>query len=286
MWSRMDTAPAIPVPPLDGDSLASVEGVGVSLGGHRVLTGVDLDVRAGEVLALVGPNGAGKSTLLSAIAADLPCDEGTIYIDQRPATAWTAAALALRRSVLPQANTLAFPFAVAEVVEMGRAPWARTPASVDDDEAIARAILDCELGDYVDRPFSDLSGGERARVALARVLAQRTALMLLDEPTAAFDLRHQEMTLRLCRERAAEGCGVVIVLHDLTLAAAYCDRVALVADGRLMACGKPSEVFQARLLSDVYRQRIEVIAHPRTGDLLILPDREPSGSSDQAIPRA
>ncbi len=129
------------------------------------------------------------------------------------------------------------------------------------------------MAGFAARPFSALSGGERARVALARVLAQRAPLLLLDEPTAALDLRHQELVLRICRERARAGDAVVVVLHDLDLAGAYADRVAVLQGGRLAAAGAPAEVFGAELLSRVYRQPVEVLPHPRTGIPLVLPVR-------------
>ncbi|MEU3776443.1 heme ABC transporter ATP-binding protein [Streptomyces sp. NPDC032472] len=256
-----------------GTALVQAAGLHVRLGGREVLAGIDLAARAGEVLALVGPNGAGKSTLLAALAADLPAAAGTVRIDGRPAQEWSAAELALRRSVLPQSAAMSFPFPVADVVRMGRAPWAGTALAGADEEAVAAAMAATEVAGFAARPFPALSGGERARVALARVLAQRAPLVLLDEPTAALDLRHQELVLRICRERAAAGDAVVVVLHDLGLAAAYADRVAVLHGGRIAADGEPAAVFGAELLSRVYRQPVEVLPHPRTGIPLVLPVR-------------
>jgi len=266
--------PTPPPPAEPGDVLAEVEGLHVRLGSREVLSGVDVVARAGEVLALVGPNGAGKSTLLGAIAADLPAAAGVVRIHGRAAGEWAAGELALRRAVLPQAASLSFPFAVEEVVRMGRAPWAGTEREDEDDVAVAEAMGAAEVAEFAGRPFSALSGGERARVALARVLAQRAPLLLLDEPTAALDLRHQELVLRVCRERARAGDAVVVVLHDLGLAAAYAHRVAILSAGRVVADGTPEGVFEERLLSDVYRQPIEVFPHPRTGAVLISPVRD------------
>ncbi|MFE2151038.1 heme ABC transporter ATP-binding protein [Streptomyces lavendulae] len=277
---RPRTVPARPAP---GEALVRAEDLHVRLGEREVLTGIGLSAHAGEVLALVGPNGAGKSTLLGALAADLPADSGTVYVDGRPVSGWTAPELALRRSVLPQSAALSFPFPVADVVRMGRAPWAGTALADADEAAVAAAMAAAEVTAFAERPFSALSGGERARVALARVLAQRAPLMLLDEPTAALDLRHQELVLRVCRERAAAGDAVVVVLHGLGLAAAYADRVAVLHDGRIAAAGPPSEVFEDGLLSRVYRQPVEVFPHPRTGAPLVVPVRaeakgEPAGN--------
>ncbi|MFF3374609.1 heme ABC transporter ATP-binding protein [Streptomyces sp. NPDC002680] len=265
----------VPPPPSEpGDVLAEVEGLHVRLGVREVLQGVDVVARAGEVLALVGPNGAGKSTLLGAIAGDLPAAAGGVRIHGRDAGEWQAAELALRRAVLPQAASLSFPFSVEEVVRMGRAPWAGTEREDEDDVAVGEAMGAAEVAGFAGRPFSALSGGERARVALARVLAQRAPLLLLDEPTAALDLRHQELVLRVCRERARAGDAVVVVLHDLGLAAAYAHRVAILSAGRVVADGTPEAIFEEQLLSDVYRQAIEVFPHPRTGAVLISPVRD------------
>ncbi|WP_260618590.1 heme ABC transporter ATP-binding protein [Streptomyces sp. WAC07149] len=271
---------AVPARPAPGAAAAEAVGLRVRLGEREVLAGIGLAALAGEVLALVGPNGAGKSTLLAALAADLPAASGTVRIDGRPVDGWSAAELALRRSALPQSAALSFPFPVAEVVRMGRAPWAGTVLADADEEAVAEAMAATEVTRFADRPFPDLSGGERARVALARVLAQRTPLLLLDEPTAALDLRHQELVLRICRERAAAGDAVVVVLHDLGLAAAYADRAAVLHGGRIAAAGPPAEVFEGGLLSRVYRQPVEVLAHPRTGAPLVLPVRD-GGVPDQ-----
>lgn len=270
------TAHALPAPVPSGATVAEAVAVRVALGRRTVLDGVDLAVRAGEVLALVGPNGAGKSTLLAALAGDLAPAGGEVRIGGRPAGSWAAGELALRRAVLPQEAALSFPFPVAEVVRMGRAPWAGTVREAEDEAAVAQALAVTETAGFAGRPFPALSGGERARAALARVLAQRTGLLLLDEPTAALDLRHQELVLRVCRERAAAGVAVVVVLHDLGLAAAYADRVAVLHGGRIAAAGAPAEVFGGELLSRVYRQPVEVFPHPRTGAPVVLPTRTPN----------
>lgn len=263
----------LPSPVAPGSPAVEAVGLSVRLGQRLVLDSVGLTAHAGEVVALVGPNGAGKSTLLAALAADLPAGSGEVRIDGRPAAAWSAPELALRRSVLPQSAALSFPFPVEDVVRMGRAPWAGTEREDEDDAAVAAAMAATEVTRFAGRPFSALSGGEKARVALARVLAQRAPLMLLDEPTAALDLRHQELVLRICRDRAAAGDAVVVVLHDLGLAAAYADRAAVLHAGRIAELGPPDEVFGGELLGEVYRQPVEVFPHPRTGRPLIVPVR-------------
>jgi iron complex transport system ATP-binding protein len=256
-----------------GEVLLSARGVQVDRGGRTVLAALDLDVRAGEVVVLVGPNGAGKSTALAALAGDLALTSGSIAIDGRALGDWSAVALAQRRAVLPQQVTLTFPFPVEEVVAMGRSPWAGTEADARDEAAVAAGLRDADAEHLLGRPFAALSGGERARVALARVLAQEAQLLLLDEPTASLDLHHQELVLRAVRARAASGSGAVVVLHDLGLAAAHADRIVVLEDGRTAACGPPAEVLSPELLSRVYRHPIEVLAHPRTGAQLVLPER-------------
>ncbi|WP_062007930.1 MULTISPECIES: heme ABC transporter ATP-binding protein [Arthrobacter] len=264
---------AIPQPLVPGRPAMAMKAVTVELGVKRVLSAVDLPVLAGEVLALVGPNGAGKSTLLAALAGDTPLTSGRIELAGRALAGWGPDQLALRRAVLLQQQSLSFPFSVLEVVRMGRAPWANTAAAANDDELVATAMTDTEVGMFALRKFSALSGGEKARVALARVLAQDTGVLMLDEPTAALDLRHQELVLQVARRRAQAGKAVVVVLHDLNLATGYADKVAVLDQGKLAALGTPSEVLGTELLSRVYNYDIDVMEHPVTGRSIILPRR-------------
>ncbi|GGI37888.1 hemin import ATP-binding protein HmuV [Cnuibacter physcomitrellae] len=265
-------------------SAVVARGVSVSIGGARILDDVDLEARPGELLALVGPNGAGKSTLLGVISGDVALGSGTVEIAGRPLGSWTLKHLARERAVLLQQTAVSFPFTVQQVVEMGRAPWAGTALEADDDDAIADAVLRTDLARHLPRTVPSLSGGERARAALARILAQRTRILLLDEPTAALDIRHQEDVLRLARERADAGDAVIVVLHDLSLAAAFADRVCLLADGRVVADGPPATVFTEDLLSRVYDHPLEVLTHPSDGTLIVLPRR--AGRASAASPSA
>lgn len=244
-------------------------GVSVTIGGRRVLDAVDLELHAGEVVVLVGPNGAGKSTLLSVLAGDRDPDDGTVELDGAVLDSWPIGERARRRSVLTQSNEVSFPFIAADVVRMGRAPWRRRPEAADDDAAVGEAIEAGEVASFADRPVTVLSGGERARVAFARSYAQGCSIALLDEPTASLDIRHQHRVLARTRARANAGGAAVVVLHDLGLAAAYGDRVALLEDGRLAAVGTPREVFDPALLTRVYRHPIDVIDGPR-GSVLVL----------------
>ena len=200
-----------------------LRGIGYDLGARALLDAVDLDLETGEVVALVGPNGAGKSTLLHVLAGDSTPSRGTIELDGAPLAEMPARRLARRRAVLTQANTVSFPFTVAEVVEMGRAPWEGRDESSDDDALIHAALVDAEVEALADRRMPELSGGERARASYARMLAQDCGIVLLDEPTASLDIRHQERLLAQLRRHASRGGSAVIVLHDLNLACRYAD---------------------------------------------------------------
>lgn len=254
----------------------SASAIRVELGGSTVLDGVELDVREGEVLALVGPNGAGKSTLLAVLAGDVKPNRGVVELGGRDIHSIPALELARLRSVLTQENAVSFSFLVREVVEMGRSPWARTAEAEDDDSAIADAVRATDVEALSERPYSSLSGGEKARVSLARVLAQSAKTLLLDEPTAALDLRHQEEVMRNARRLAGAGAAVVVVLHDLSLAGAWADRVALLSGGSLSAVGSPSEVLTAQRLSAVYGLEVEIV--DQGGRPMVVPVR-PSASS-------
>lgn len=257
------------------DALIRADGIGAVQGSSPVLTDVSLAVWPGDVVALVGPNGAGKSTLLAVLAGDHPPTTGTVDLSGRPLGAISAAELARLRAVMPQHHRVAFPFSVGEVVAMGRAPWSDSTDD-GDREAIEDAIRSTEIAGLVGRPVLQLSGGELARVAFARVLAQRTRVLLLDEPTAALDIHHQELVVDRIRRRAGTGAGVVVVVHDLGLAAALADRIVLLADGQVAESGPPAQVLRPDLLSEVYGHAIDVVDHPRTGEILVVPRRDRS----------
>jgi len=265
--------PRLPERAPAGAVLAAAREIDLVRGGAQVLHGVSVEVRAGEVRALIGPNGAGKTSLLGALTGDLAPVRGTVEAAGAPLSTWTTTELALRRAVMTQDVTLSFPFLVHEVVAMGRSPWRGTSSEDDDDEIVAASLAATDVTHLAGRAFPTLSGGERARVALARVLAQRTQLLMLDEPTAALDLHHQEMVLELARAHARAGGAVVVVVHDVGLAAAYADRVTVVARGRVVGDGTPGEVLTEALLSDVYEHPVEVLEHPGGGAPIILPRR-------------
>jgi len=252
----------------------AASGIDVTVGaGRTILDSVSIDVDAGEVHALVGPNGAGKSTLFGVLAGDITPASGAVELDGQPVDDIRPQLLARQRAVLLQENTVTFPFTAEQVVRMGRAPWARTPAADADDEAVASAMAATEVLALADRSVTSLSGGERARVALARVLAQATDVLLLDEPTAALDLKHHEDVMRLIRTQAEAGAAVAIVLHDLNAALAHADRVTLLSSGRVAATGTPAEVLTAARIEEVYGQPVDVFPHPSTGVPLVVARR-------------
>lgn len=245
--------------------------VSAALGGHPILHDVSIEIVPGELVALVGPNGAGKTTLLGVMAGDIEPTSGKATLDGTDLRRWKVSALARERSVLPQEQRLAFGFRVVDVVRMGRAPWARRPEEDLDDEIVAKALDRTDVRVYAERSFPTLSGGEKARTSFARVLAQHTSLVLLDEPTAALDIRHQEQVLSEARRLAAEGHAVVAVLHDLTVAASHADRICVIADGRLRADGTPGDVLRPDVITEIYGHPIDVINHE--GRIVVLPHR-------------
>ncbi len=245
-------------------------GAALKLGGRVVVECIDLAIRPGSFVALVGPNGAGKTSALRLLAGEVAPSSGDVFLDGIPLRRVPLRELARRRAVLPQETSIEFAFRAREVVEMGRAPHRGTPAERDDDEVIDRALASTDCSHLADREFRLLSGGERARVNLARILAQEASYVLLDEPTAALDLRHQESVMALAGALAARGCGVLAVVHDLNLAAAYASEVGLMCGGRLEALGSPAEVLRADLLSAAYELPVEVHVHPVRGGPLIL----------------
>jgi iron complex transport system ATP-binding protein len=249
-------------------------GITVRVGGDRaILDQASIEVSAGEIHALVGPNGAGKSTLFGVLAGDVSPHAGSVALDGTPITGIRPQELARARAVLLQENAVSFPFSAEQVVRMGRAPWARTGADDDDDEIVAASMAATEVLPLAARSVTSLSGGERARVALARVLAQRTGILLLDEPTAALDLKHHEDVMRLIRAQADAGIAVAIVLHDLNAALAHADRVTLLDGGRVAASGTAAEVLTAERIEAVYGQPVDVFPHPSTGVPLVVARR-------------
>lgn len=249
------------------------EGISYRIGDFALVEGVSLDVAAGDAIAVVGPNGAGKSTLLRLLAGELAPSAGRLTMFGEPVAGASLTELALRRSFLGQHLVSDVPFTVREVVGMGRHPHRSSAGKSTDEDAlaVAEALDRMDVAHLADRVLATLSGGEEQRVHLARILAQRASVMLLDEPTTALDIGHQELVSRTLRLLAARGAAIVAVLHDLNLAAAFADRILLLDRGNAVAFGTPSEVLRAETLTAVYSHPITVVDHPHRPVPLVLP---------------
>ena len=251
---------------------SSLRGVGARLGAHAVLTGVDLDVAPGEIVGLLGRNGAGKSTLLRIACGLLAPEAGTVQIDGQPVSGLDRRQRARAVALVPQETHFPFPFSVAEVVLMGRTPhlgWLGFE-SRRDLAAAQSAMEQLGIEDLAARSVLSLSGGERQLAVVARALAQGPRLLLLDEPTAFLDLRHRLQVLGRVRELAATGAGALVVSHDLAVAARSCDRLALLADGRILAAGPPAQVLTPALLREAFGIEADVLA-TRDGYPVVVP---------------
>ncbi len=227
----------------------TMRGLGVRRRGRVVLQGVDLAIEPGQVVGLIGPNGAGKSTLLAALAGVL-AHTGAVEVSGAPVAGMGRRARARQLAYLPQERQVAWALGVEAVVGLGRLPHAPDPAA--DAAAIDRAIGQMDLAAFRGRPVTELSGGELARVLIARALAQDTPVLLADEPVAALDPAHQIGLMVTFRDLARAGRTVILALHDLALCARWCDRVVLLASGRLVADGAPQTILDAKRLADVY----------------------------------
>lgn len=247
--------------------------------GRTILDGLDIEAAAGTVTAIVGPNGAGKSTLLKVLCGEIFPSAGAVFLNGRPIAGMKPAEAAARRTVLPQSSALAFPFNVREIVELGLTVPNFPLAAAERAALVERALGTVDLADRADRLHDALSGGERQRAHLARVLCQLWAgtrlhgpgLLMLDEPTASQDLAHQLRVLDVARAEADAGGTVVVVLHDLNLAARYADRIVVIADGRIAAEGPPASVLTAALLREVFAVALEPGRVPGDGVPFVLP---------------
>lgn len=240
---------------------------------RTILQGVTLSAQPGEVTAIIGPNGSGKTTLMAALTGDLPPVTGEITLNGDDIDRLSPRQLAARRAVLAQETQVAFPFTVAEILQLG----IEAGTGPADPALIPRLLAEVDLPGSAHRPIHALSGGERQRIHLARTLAQARRpvtdhgpmWLFLDEPVSSLDIAHQLMVMRRARRFAAEGGGVVAVMHDLNLTAMTADHVILLAEGRLLAAGPPSEVMTDRLLSQAYRCDIRTNRTPASGPFIL-----------------
>ncbi|WP_432057831.1 ABC transporter ATP-binding protein [Streptomyces sp. bgisy022] len=263
----------------------SVEKVSLSAGARRLVREVSLAARAGETIGLVGPNGSGKSTLLRAVYRVLRPDAGRVRVDGDDA--WSVPVRQLARTVaaVVQDGGADVELTVREVVAMGRSPHKRflDGDTAEDAALIGDALAAVDAAHLADRSFDRLSGGERQRVLIARALTQRPALLVLDEPTNHLDVRHQLDILGALRRLSAT---VLLALHDLNLAAYFCDRLYVLHEGAVAAAGTPAEVLTPRLLAEVYGVAADVGAHPETGapHVTFLPGRTAGASAPGSRP--
>lgn len=245
-----------------------VQGVGYRYPGGGGVSGVSFQAGPAEIVGVVGPNSAGKTTLLHLLSKVLAPAEGRILIEGRELARLGHLELARRLAVVPQEFSVAFPFQVAEVVLMGRYPHAGAAGwgSAADRAAAWKALGEAGIAGLAARRVDEISGGERQLVSIARALAQEPAILLLDEPTAHLDLRHQRTVAEILRNyRAGRGGTALLISHDLNLAAELCDRLVLLSGGTLRASGPPEEVMKRSVLEPAYGCPVEVDRDPESG---------------------
>lgn len=251
----------------------SARGLGFRYPSGGGVEALDLDVAPGEIVGLLGPNGSGKSTLVRLLSGVLPPATGEVRLGGVPLGALSRREIARRVAVVPQEPSFELPFTALEIVLLGRHPHLAGIAfeAASDLEAARAALARVDASALAGRPVGSLSAGERQRVMVARALAQSTPVLLLDEPSSFLDLRHQVELFDLVRALAAEGRAVAAVLHDLNLAAEYCDRVVLLADGRTAAAGPTAATLTYAHLTRVYGTEVYVDVNDLTGTLVVTP---------------
>jgi len=259
-------------PSIRGARLETRE-LGYAYAGRQALQGVNLHAEPGQVVGVLGPNGSGKSTLIKVLSGVLSGYDGSAAIDAGEVRELRRRDLARKLAVVPQESSFGFTFSALEIVLMGRHPHlAGLAFESEADIEVARAALErCGAMDLGSRTIHELSSGERQRVIFARALAQQPRALLLDEPASFLDIRHQVELYDIVRELAQQGCTVLTVLHDLNLAAEYCDRIYLLREGKIEAGGPTTEVLTYANLTRVFRTDVYVDTNALTGKLLVVP---------------
>jgi len=243
----------------------SLEDVSLDFGDVTVLSGIDLRVEPTEFVGLVGPNGAGKTSLLRLVNGVLDPDEGAVVVDGQRVSELSASELSRRLATVPQDTHVGFSFTAEQLVEMGRTPHQSRFSWRRDERPVEAAMDRTETTHLRERRVDELSGGERQRVLLARALAQEPSMLVLDEPTASLDINHQVGVLELVRALVDDGVGAIAAIHDLDLAARYCDRLVLLHDGEVHARGRPETVLERTRLATAFETETAVTKNPVTG---------------------
>jgi iron complex transport system ATP-binding protein len=246
-----------------GQPMFSLESVSFLVDGRQLLAPLDLMLEAGRIVGLIGHNGSGKSTLIKLLARQQQPSTGTLYYEGKPLTGWADRAFARQVGYLPQQTPQASGMHVKELVALGRYPWhgALGRFGETDRAKVAEAMKRTGVEDFADRLVDTLSGGERQRVWLAMLVAQDARCLLLDEPISALDIAHQIEVLSLMRRLADEqGLAIVVVLHDVNMAARFCDEIIALHSGRLITRGGPHEIMQADVLQTIYGVPMQIIS--------------------------
>jgi iron complex transport system ATP-binding protein len=264
-------------------ALLTAQNISFAYDGRPVLNGVSLAVEAGEFAGLIGANGSGKTTLLRILLGLLQAS-GEVWLCGDPLGSLDRREIAKRATMVPQDTRIDFAFTAREIVAMGRTPYLGrfTPERAIDRDAIARAMRETGTEELAERPVTEISGGERQRVHLARALAQETRVILLDEPTANLDLAHQYEALELVCEFTRSGGAALAAIHDLSLAARFCDRLLLLSEGKIVAAGLPAEVITESNLSRHFALRARVRRDEEMGGLIVYPLGSNSPSARRA----
>ncbi|MDC3332960.1 ABC transporter ATP-binding protein [bacterium] len=251
----------------------TAQSIALRFGQRQILSDINLDVNEGELLGLIGPNGAGKTSLLKILANLLPANEGSVTLNNQALSQWKPQQLAKKMGYLAQGAPAHWPLSSKRLVALGRlphlSPWQQL--NEHDKHAIDRAMEQTEIKHLADRPVTELSGGERLRVFIARILAAEPTYILADEPIAALDPYHQLHTMEILREHCDKGGSAIIVMHDLNIAARFCDQLALLHNGRIVCHDTPEQVLSTDRLAEVYGIKTQLVN--TSEGLLVVPEQ-------------